>query len=192
MKKVGQLQISESVWLTQYDELNFPLKLKAPIKTAICDTPDNIWIKYGPKDTEWIKSTKSLMLVDIHSWFFDALDLNKSELRKAELMALKGIRTFDVGDVTDKGSRLVDDLQKNYLLQGLTPNIMYIPASEVTGMDDNAIYQHQFSQTTLLYKHKSLPILVLTNGNIDLGTSRLMKNKYGLNRDELLLNGITG
>lgn len=192
MKKIGQFQIGDGLWITQYDELKYPLSLKAPIKTAICDTPDNIWIKSGRKDTDWVQSTKRLMLVDIHSWFFDALEFNKEELREVEDMALAGVFSFKQGNPSKEGEALIESLQKDFILQGITPNIIYIPSSEVKGMSRNTIYQHQFSQTTLLYKHKELPIIVMTNGNIDLNTSRLIKNKNGLNRDELLLNGITG
>lgn len=192
MKKIGQIQMGENTWVYQYDELSHPLNLKSPIKTAVCDTPDNIWVKVGKKDTDWVKSTKRLVLVDIHDWFLEALDFNKKELSHAEAQAFAGILTFKQGDLSDQGTKLVESLKKDFELQGLTPNIMYVPSSEVNGMSENCIYQHQFSQTTLLLKHKKLPLLVIANGNLDLNTSRLIKNKNGMNKQEILLNGITG
>jgi hypothetical protein len=196
LELLGSIIISENedgspVELFQFDEVNNSISYDAPIGSFACDIPSNMYLKSGNKKTDWVKTTKRIFICDSLDWFFDMLSFNKKDRAELKALAIDGIKKFKRGNVSEDGIDFTDAVEKEFDFVGFTPNITYcLDKPRQSSEDINVIWQHPFSQTTLLYKHKHLPFLLISNGNIDYNNSRIEKNVNNNNPQPLI--GISG
>ena len=133
-----------------------------------------------------------MTVVKTLTWAIQMLQMKVSQRTKTRKLCLDHIENFKRGKPSDEGTTLVESLKKDFQFIGFSPNVYYIkekgPANDL-----NVMWVHPFSTPALLFKHKKLPCLLITNGNIEFNSSRLKKIKAnnGLdNLDDIL--GITG
>jgi hypothetical protein len=128
------------------------------------------------------------------TWFVYLLKVDVEHRIRARMDALNLIRFFNKGRKSKLGEQLYNDLNngKLYEFVGFAPNIFYAKESG-TKTDMSVQWVHPFSSPTLLYKHKKLPILIISNGNLEFNESRLRSIDKNSTLQELQdILGITG
>jgi hypothetical protein len=123
------------------------------------------------------------------AWFeiLDRVPAGKRLKMVAQVIA--DIRSYRSKKVKNPEIKYLSDQLENdkeFELVGFTPNFQYM---KVEGSDSDRIYHHNFGTPTLVYAHKRLPILVMTNAFI-----RKDKNVLAENPDNDVddVRGITG
>lgn len=101
----------------------------------------------------------------------------------ADIVSYRGSRTKKA-DTVYLSEQLKNE--KEFDLIGFVPGVDYM---KVDGSDNDRIYHHNFGVPTLLYAHKRLPIIVMTNAFL-----RKDKNVLSENPDNDVedVRGITG
>jgi hypothetical protein len=126
------------------------------------------------------------------TWVFQLVRSSPARRTEAKKLALDHIRHFKRGKKSEQGENLVKQLIEEFDFVGFTPNVTYVKEKGIK-QDLNAQWVHPFSIPTLLFKHKELPILAITNGNLDFNDSRLRKIDKNIDLEELQdILGITG
>lgn len=187
------LSLEPEIRMYQLDHIpDYGLEWDLPEGNYACDQLHNVWLKKGPKSTDWQRDTKKVMFLDVLDWAYDFLMRLSSEFKNRIVdTALEGIEVYKGGKKSKKGTETAELLTKDCDFIGVCPNIVYM-LSETRGErgDTDVLWQHPFSETTLLFKHKEYPILILSNGNLDYNDSRLNKNKF--NDESFPIIGISG
>ncbi len=116
--------------------------------------------------------------MSIPVWFREVLAMNERERKHLVEEILKAISRE--GSLSDKptasGLGLVKMLKGQCELVGFSPNLWYCKAEGREGFRDTFI--HKWGYPTLVYKHKTLPILIQANP--------------GMRKDKMLLKEIPG
>lgn len=173
MKITGQIDIG--VKIIQVDKLAEEFSLKAPRGSFIYSDPLNVLTKSGNKDDAWTRTTFRVMMMNILSWAITTLESSESD--RAEIMenVFKSIETFKGGETSPEGRQAVKMLKEDCKIIGFVPQVTYIMHRERGDGSLDCFWEHPFSMPTILAKHKTLPILIISNGNIDFDDSRLKK-----------------
>lgn len=133
-----------------------------------------------------------MSVVKTLTWAAQMLQMSAANRTKTKKLCLNHVRHFDKGEKTKAAVDFVNSLQKDFQFIGFTPNVFYLKEKGPKN-DMNVLWVHPFSTPTLLYKHKRLPCLLMTNGNLEFNSSRLAKIKANIGIDELHnILGITG
>lgn len=173
MKIIGKINIGQDI--IQVDHLAEEFSLKAPVGTYIFDSLQNVKEKTGRSDEAWTRTTFRVMMLNMLTWATTILDSEEKERPEFVELILKSILNFKNGESSDEGKKAVSFLKNDCHLIGFCPSTTYImPKNRGEGSLD-VFWEHPFSIPTLLYKHKKLPFLVLSNGNLDFDDSRLIK-----------------
>ena len=173
MKITGQINIG--IPIIQVDKINKDFSLKAPVGAFLYSDPLNVLTKKGKKDTDWTRSTFRVMMMNILSWAVTMLDAEESDRKEVVDLVYKSIETFKKGETSKEGREAVKFLKEDCKLIGFIPQVAYI-MPKARGEDSlNCFWEHPFSIPTLLLKHKKLPFLIISNGNLDFDDSRLKK-----------------
>lgn len=191
------LEINENgqeLRMFQFDQLPEQLIFKAPVGSRAFDVLTNIYIKIGPKDSDWERSSEKILLQDMLDMPMQMLSMPEKDRKTIVEKAKEGITRFyphEKGSPSEMGQEILDYLNKDCELIGVCPNIVYILAEKRGGKESlDYIWQHPFSKTSLLYHVKGKPMLIITNGNLDFNDSRLNKNKF--NKESTPIAGISG
>lgn len=136
-------------------------------------------------------------IVTALSWVKDMLSFPVSARKKIRRLTLDGILKFKKGKVSKESQEFVDGLKANGQFIGFATNISYIMENAKYDEELDSIWVHALSQPSLLYKLKGLPVLVVTNPNIEYNDSVLNKienNKFNKELMKILKNsrGING
>lgn len=131
------------------------------------------------------------------SWYRQLIHATKKRRHQFVDLVLEGLKVFKNGKPNKAGQDFVKMLKKDCELIGFTPNVFYIKAGKKNGRDYAADMKtqwvHPFGSHTLLYKHKKLPFLIITNQNLKLDDSRLSDISENTSLSELQdILGITG
>jgi hypothetical protein len=109
--------------------------------------------------------------------------------------ALDALSLFKKGRVSEEGKKLTDLFKsgKDYRFLGMVPLMYYFRVSSSSSDDLKALWEHPFSMFTMAYEHKSLPLIILCNANIEYNDSVLanIDGNKGLREMKDIL-GITG
>lgn len=173
MKIIGSINIGSSI--IQVDKLEENFSLKAPIGTYIFDSLEAVKEKTGKADTAWTRTTFRVMMMNLLSWAMTMLNADVGEREDFVGFVLDSIKNFKKGEVSPEGKEAVAFLKNDCHLIGFCPSTTYIMHKERGEGSLNVFWEHPFSIPTLLYKHKKLPFLILSNGNLDFDDSRLVK-----------------
>jgi len=129
-------------------------------------------------------------------WFILLLTTKsaKSYRKKMREEVMKGLHGFSLkgekfyGKDNEAGIALVKELNENFEYMGFTPNVQYIKENE------EGWWVHPWGTPTLLFKHKKLPIVVMTNPGIRLDSNFLKEMEYNEYIRELRgeMKGFTG
>ena len=131
-------------------------------------------------------------IVTALTWAYTLTKAKIPDRKQVRKLVIDGLKKFKKGKVSEEGTKFVKNLQKDFEFVGFAPNIFYIKES---GPKKHTEVQwvHPFSVPTLLYKHKKLPYLILTNPNLDFNDSRLRQIDQNVSLEELQnILGITG
>jgi len=128
------------------------------------------------------------------SFWEEFLTYSEKEREECMKIALESIRDFKKGRPSAEGEELVDELQSDDMeLIGMVPNLFYFRISSSDKADLESLWVHPFSMFTLAYKHKKLPFIILSNGNIEYNKSILARLKGNRSLEEMYdILGITG
>lgn len=174
MKIIGKIDIGVDIY--QIDRINSSdFSFKAKKGSFIFDSLNTVFEKNGPKDTDWIRSTFRVMMMNILTWGITLLESEEEDRKDVVKLITESIRCFKGGEPSDEGQEAVDFLKRECKLIGFAPSITYIMHRPRGEGSLNVFWEHPFSMPTLLYKHNDLPFLILSNGNIDFDDSRLRK-----------------
>lgn len=173
MKIIGKINIGCDV--IQVDELLEEFSLKAPKGTYIFDSLQNVKEKTGKNDTDWTRTTFRVMMMNILTWAITILDTTEDDRKEYIDLVLSSILNFKKGEPSEDGKKAVSFLKNECKLIGFCPSTTYIMHKPRGENSLNVFWEHPFSIPTLLFKHKNLPFLILSNGNLDFDDSRLIK-----------------
>jgi hypothetical protein len=173
MKIIGKINIGNDI--IQVDEMHEEFSLKAPIGTYIFDSLQNVKEKTGKKDSDWTRSTFRVMMMNLLSWAVTMLDAEQGERKEFADMVFNSIANFKKGEPSEEGRKAVNFLKNECEMIGFCPSTTYIMHKSRGEGSLNVFWEHPFSIPTLLFKHKKLPFLILSNGNLDFDDSRLIK-----------------
>lgn len=197
MKPIGRLIVGvndsgREVYLWQFDEIPaVGPKFKCDRGDMACDALENVWIKVGNKDNEWKKSVKRFLMLSILDWFCELAVSPNQNRNEALDYSKEALEVFKKGEKSLEGDSLVKSIDSGEIeIIGFCPSINYTPVPSSKGLKGKGMYHHPFSEFTLLGKVKNLPMLVILGANIDYNTSRLIKNRFSTEKDEVV--GITG
>ena len=109
-------------------------------------------------------------------WYKDVQDHPASARKRLVEIALDNIRRGgNINDqVVPECDEMVKTLRRDYKLIGISPNLMYLKV-DGSREDLNATYIHPWGMTTLIFKHKKLPILLHVNAAMEWDESFLAK-----------------
>lgn len=147
---------------------------------------------------EVFNSPESRGVVLALNWLFNLAETQSNKhFDLAKKNALIATEHFKQGKSSKIGKKLINSLHKDFNLIGFSPNIIYIKVGSKYYDELGVEWCHPFSQPTLTYRHKTLPIVFLVNGNLDFNETRLAKNPENLKDRKLAsvitnLSGITG
>ena len=136
-------------------------------------------------------------IVTALTWVRDLLSFPVSARKKVRRIILKGILNFKKGKPSQEANEFIDGLKKNGQFIGFATNVSYVMEDSPNDEELNALWVHPFSEPTLLYKLKGLPVLIVTNPNIEYNDSVLNKidnNNFNKELKKVLTNirGING
>ena len=136
-------------------------------------------------------------IVTALSWVRDMLTFSISARKKIRRLTLDGILKFKDGKETKEARELIEGFKNNSQFIGFATNISYIMENSKHEEELESIWVHALSQPSLLYKVKGLPVLIVTNPNIDYNNSVLNKidgNEFNKELKKVLKNirGING
>jgi hypothetical protein len=101
------------------------------------------------------------------------LTYTEKEREECVELALESIRKFKNGKPSKDGNDVYDLLtSKDWEITGLAPNLFYFRVNsdanseEQRQADLDALWVHPFSAFTLILKHKTLPLIILSNSNL--------------------------
>lgn len=182
MKIIGSINIGSEI--IQVDQIEPNFSYKAPKGTYIFDSLQNVREKTGNKDTDWTRSTFRVMMMNLLSWAVTMLDSDEEERAAMVDLIFDSIENFKGGNRSKEGSEAVKFLKKDCHLIGFVPSTTYIMHKPRGAGSLKSFWEHPFSIPSLLFKHKKLPMLIISNGNLDFDDSRLLKMN-GLNKIEV-------
>lgn len=201
MKVLGKINVG-GVDVHQAHSIPNNIDFSAKTGSYLYSDPLNV---YEKSKKGWVRTTFRMMFMNILSWAVTILNSDERTRKILVKQVFESVAHYKQGELSPEGEELVADLKANYKVIGFTPSVTYL-MNEERGEDSlNSFWEHPFSMPTLLLKHKTLPILVLTNGNIDFNDSRLLKmrrmdklevdevleGEYEFEKDEKI-SGITG
>ena len=173
MKILGKINIGQDI--IQVDCIPESLSIKAPKGTYIFDSLQNVKEKMGKNDHEWSHTTFRVMMMNLLTWAVTMLEAEEDERAEFVDLILDSIKNFKKGEISQEGKEAVSFLKNDCSLIGFSPSVTYIMHKERGEGSLNVFWEHPFSIPSLLYKHKKLPFLILSNGNIDFDNSRLLR-----------------
>lgn len=173
MKIIGQINIGTPI--IQVDNIADEFSLKAPKGSFLYSDPLNVLTKSGPKDTDWTRTTFRVMMMNVLTWAVTLLDAEEKERKEILNMVFDSIETFKAGQKSPEGKNAVKFLKEECRIVGFIPQVTYIMPKERGDGSLECFWEHPFSIPTILAKHKTLPFLIISNGNIDFDDSRLKK-----------------
>lgn len=173
MKIIGEINIGTPI--IQVDRIADEFSLKAPKGTFLYSDPLNVLTKTGNKDTDWNRTTFRVMMMNILTWAVTLLDAEESERKEILDLVFTSIETFKKGEISKEGKDAVRFLKEECKIVGFIPQVTYIMPKERGDGSLECFWEHPFSIPTILAKHKTLPFLIISNGNIDFDDSRLKK-----------------
>ena len=173
MKIIGRINIGNDI--IQVDNIEEGFSYQAPKGTYIFDSLKGVKEKTGPKATDWTRTTFRVMMMNLLSWAVTMLDAEESERVEFVDLILDSIKNFKKGEPSEEGNQAVSFLKNDCKLIGFCPSTTYIMATPRGEGSLDTFWEHPFSIPTVLYKHKKLPFLILSNGNLDFDDSRLRK-----------------
>lgn len=173
MKIIGEVNISTPI--IQVDKIADNFSLKAPKGSFLYSDPLNVLTKIGPKDTDWGRTTFRVMMMNILTWAVTLLDGDENDRAEVLNDVFKSIETFKKGETSKEGKDAVRFIKEECKIVGFIPQVTYIMPKERGDGSLECFWEHPFSIPTILAKHKTLPFLIISNGNIDFDDSRLRK-----------------
>lgn len=173
MKIIGRINIGQDI--IQVDKIEENFSLKAPVGTYIFDSLQNTKEKTGKSDSAWTRSTFRVMMMNMLSWSVTLLDADENERKELIDLSYDSIRGFKKGEDSEEGNDAVNFLKGECEMIGFCPSTTYIMHRPRGEGSLDVFWEHPFSIPTLLFKHKKLPFLILSNGNLDFDSSRLIK-----------------
>lgn len=120
------------------------------------------------------------------SWVLDLLQFPVPARRKVKKIALSGIRLFKKGKKSSEGEHVHQFLTEDCEFIGFALNMSYVMENSKYKDELNNVWVHPFSTPTLLYKVKGLPMLVVSNENLDYNNSALSMIESNKFNDELM------
>jgi hypothetical protein len=105
------------------------------------------------------------------------------------------ILTIYTGRPTEEGKKLTETFRDSgeYRFIGMVPLIYYFRVTSSSSDDLKAMFEHPFSLTTMAYAHKTHPVIILSNANIEYNDTVLRKIKGNEKIQEMFhILGITG
>jgi len=131
---------------------------------------------YEKIEGELQKTTYKVMCMNILTWNMTLLKFTESERKKMINLVYDSILKFENGtEATQEGIDAVSFLKDDCHLVGISPSITYIMHRERGEGSLECFWEHPFSIPTLAFKHKKLPLIILSNGNIEFDESKLIK-----------------
>lgn len=137
------------------------------------------------------------------SWLDDLLESSQKRRKQLKAALLTGIREAKaewtnhknpeerkIKSKNPESKKLANWLESDdFDFIGFTPSIMYV---KETGPkpDLDAIWHHDFAVPSLLYKHKDLPFLIISNPGLDFNNS--VVKSIDANQYNAVIYGITG
>ncbi len=128
------------------------------------------------------------------TWVKDLLSFPVLARKKIRRLVLKGILNFKKGKPSEEAIELIEGLKKNGQFIGFATNISYVMENSPYDDELDSLWVHPLSEPSLLYKLKGLPVLIVTNPNIEYNDSVLNKIEYNKFNKELknVLTNIRG
>lgn len=131
------------------------------------------------------------------SWVADMLSFSVTARKKIRRMVLEGIFNFKRGKPSKEAADFVNYLKQEGQFVGFATNMSYIMENSKYAEELDSIWIHPLSEPSLLYKIKDMPILIVTNPNIEYNNTVLNKlegNKYNKILQKVIKNsrGLNG
>lgn len=115
------------------------------------------------------------------SWVRDLLSFSVPHRKKVRRLIMDGILNFKKGKPSKEGTDFINYLKQEGQFVGFATNMTYVMENSKYDDELESIWVHPLSEPSLLYKIKDMPILIVTNPNIEYNDSVLNKieqNKY--------------
>lgn len=115
------------------------------------------------------------------SWVADMIGFSVAHRKKVRRLVMEGILNFKRGKPSKEATEFVNYLKQEGQFVGFATNMTYIMENSKHADELESIWIHPLSEPSLLYKIKGMPILIVTNPNIEYNNSVLNKieaNKY--------------
>jgi hypothetical protein len=210
MKIIGKINVG-GVDTYQASSIPKNIDLDAKVGSYLYSDPLNVFEK---QKKGWFKTTFRIMFMNILTWaitvlnsdektrqvlvskVFDSVEHFNEEER--EEIRVKMSKTgserereklqIQLDELEVEGRSLVADLKENYTVVGFSTAIVYLSGKERGEGDLDCFWEHPFSMPTIVLKHNRYPLIISTNGNINLNDSRLLKlaNLSELQLDDVL------
>lgn len=168
---------------------NIDLKAVKGVKTNF---RVNEGVMLNPSSTEGVKAGYS---VGGLSFWNDFEKYTLKERHECHEESLGALSIFKKGRISEEGKKLTDLFKsgKEYRFLGMVPLMYYFRVTSRSQEDLKALWEHPFSMFTMAYEHKSLPLIILCNANIEYNDSVLahIDGNKGLREMKDIL-GITG
>jgi predicted secreted acid phosphatase len=131
------------------------------------------------------------------SWVADILGFSVTNRKKVRRLVLEGILNFKRGKPSKEATDFVNYLKQEGQFVGFATNMTYVMENSKYADELESIWIHPLSEPSLLYKIKDMPILIVTNPNIEYNDSVLNKieeNKYNKILQKVIKNsrGLNG
>jgi hypothetical protein len=131
---------------------------------------------YEKVNGELQKTTYKVMCMNLLTWNMTLLKFSEKEREKMIDLVYDSILKFENGvEATQDGIDAVGFLKEECKLVGFAPSINYIMHKERGEGSLECFWEHPFSIPTLAFKHKKLPLVILSNGNIEFDKSKLIQ-----------------
>jgi len=174
MKIIGQINIGNPI--IQVDRVAEGFSLSAPVGSFLFADPMCVYEKVGRGDKDWIKSTHRMIVANILTWATTMLDSSVQDRKEMVDIIHHSIETYKDGEnPSEEGVEAVNYLKNHCKLIGFAPSTSYIMHKERGEGSLEVFWEHPFSMPALLYKDKELPFLIITHGNIEFDSSKLIK-----------------
>jgi len=125
-------------------------------------------------------------IVTALSWVSTMLGMTRANRKKVRKLVLDGILKFKGGKISKEGRQFVDYIQQEGEFVGFATNMTYIMENSKYDDEQESIWVHPLSEPSLLYKIKDMPILIVTNPNIEYNSSVLEKIEQNKFNKELM------
>lgn len=174
--------------LLSYEDVSEDEEMILSAKVGSYFYADPLAVYQKKSKDRFIKSTYRVMMMNMLTWNITLLEASESDRQKIVNLTLKAIENFNqldkdkargnkekISELEQEGLDAVGFLKDDCQMVGFAPSVTYImPKSRGEGSLEN-FWEHPFSVPTIAFKHKRLPFLILTNGNLEFDSSKLRK-----------------